>query len=75
MDSLLPFSLLNGDVSAIAELIFLLFLFVYIIFSVILVFHWKSYATNAKIISLTLGGYFISTLVLIAIAGTALLAM
>lgn len=66
---------LGSSYGAIAELIFYLFLLVYIIFSIILVYHWKSYATNARVTSLTLIGYFSSTLLFVAIAGFAMLAI
>lgn len=66
---------LVGDVSTIAELIFYLFLFVYVIFSAVLVYHWKSYATNAHSSALTLITYFVSTLLLLAVAALALLQM
>ncbi len=66
---------LGSSYGAIAELIFYLFLLVYIIFSIILVYHWKNYATNARATSLTLISFFSSTLLFVAIAGFALLAI
>lgn len=71
----MPLPKFVGDVSAITELIFYLFVFVYIIFSAILVYHWKSYATNGRVVTITFVSYFCSTLLLIAVAGSALLTM
>lgn len=63
----------NFDGGSIATLVFLIFLLTYIIFSLILYYHWQSYAISARVITITLTSYFVSTLSLLAIAGTALL--
>lgn len=66
---------INLDGNSLATLIFLVFVLCYIIFSLILYYHWRSYAINARVTTLTLTIYFTSTLILLAIAGTALLAI
>jgi hypothetical protein len=63
------------DIGAISEFIYYLFLLVYIIFSIILVYHWQSYATDAHVTRRTLTAYFISTLLLLAVAGSTLFAL
>ncbi len=73
MESVILFNSL--DFSILARLTFLLFLFVYVIFSSILVYHWKSYATDARVLSITLISYFSSTFILTALAGFTLLAI
>lgn len=40
----------------------------YIIFSLILVYHWRAYATNARVIRVTLLWYFISTITCLSAA-------
>jgi hypothetical protein len=65
----------NFDTRSIATLVFLIFVLGYIIFSLILYYHWQSYAISARAITLTLTSYFVSTLGLLAIAGTTLLAI
>jgi hypothetical protein len=61
------------DGTSFATLLFLIFLLTYIIFSLILYYHWRSYAISAQAIAYTLTAYFVSTLSLLAIAGSALL--
>lgn len=43
------------------QLVFLILLLVYVIYSVILVFHWKNYGLNLTVTSLTLTLYFAIT--------------
>lgn len=56
---------INFSVQALASAIFLVLLISYIIFSAILVYHWREYATNARVIKRTFVLYFISTAILI----------
>lgn len=55
------------------SLIWLFMLVVYIIFSLIFVYHWRAYATNAAVSRLTLLIYFIGSGVAIFIAGLSIL--
>jgi len=50
-------------------LLFLITTFVYIIFSVILYYHWQQYGTNVRATWLTLLTYFVTTIPLVFIMG------
>ncbi len=50
------------DTSALTEVLIYILLLVYIIFSAILIFHWKNYGTSARVYTLTSLIYFGSTI-------------
>ena len=52
---------------------FLFILGVYAIFTAILYYHWKTYATDQKVTALTLGMYFVTTIPLLLVMGIMLL--
>jgi len=64
MQSALVFSL-----DSLVTLSFLVFLVMYIIFSAVLHYHWKTYSIDERINKLTLTSYYSLTLVLLAIMG------
>lgn len=52
-----------------AALGFLFLLMIYIVFSLILHYHWKNYATDAKVSKLTIWAHFAITVPLILVMG------
>jgi heme/copper-type cytochrome/quinol oxidase subunit 2 len=52
--------------NAVNITLFLVFI-VYLIYSVVLVYHWKSYSTDVKITGMTLVTYFSTTIPLLII--------
>ena len=56
-------------VGTVAQGAFLFVLGLYAIFSAILYYHWQTYSTNAKIHTLTMALYFLTTIPLLIIAG------
>lgn len=68
MDSFGTEQTIAVSTEAITSLLFLLVLIGYCIFSAILVYHWREYATNATVITRTLVLYFITTATILAVA-------
>lgn len=57
----------------LAGIVLLVTLILYVIFSLIFVYHWRQYAIGAKVIRTTLLTYFISTGILFSLAVVLLL--
>jgi hypothetical protein len=55
--------------ATIAQFAFYFVAGVYVIFTAILYYHWQTYATDAKVTTLTLVLYFASTLPLLLVMG------
>jgi len=58
---------LNFSIDTLVILSFCAILCIYVIFSAILYYHWKSYSTDGKVSGLTLGIYFFTTVPLLII--------
>ncbi|MCA9361169.1 hypothetical protein KC845_01280 [Candidatus Kaiserbacteria bacterium] len=67
--STITLSLLGTDLHSISQLIYYVMIVVYLIFSVILLYHWKSYGTEKSTYVLTSWIYFGTSLPLLLIMG------
>jgi hypothetical protein len=59
----------NFNLGDAVHLSLLLLLLIYVIFSSILFYHWKSYSSNHRITSITLIVYFSTTIPLLVLMG------
>lgn len=57
------------DLSTILTLAFYLLALMYVVFSVVLYYHWMQYAVDKRVRGLSLAAFFLSTLPLIGIMG------
>ncbi len=64
---------INLSIQSVANIAFLVALFIYIVYSAILVYHWKTYGSDLKVTSFTLMLYFASSVPLVIIAGALLM--
>ncbi len=68
-------TVISLPLETILPLGFLVVLGVFSVFSAVLYYHWKEYATNARVIRLTLGLYFCTTIPLLCVMGIMTLAI
>jgi hypothetical protein len=67
---LVPNLLPNLTGEALITLVFLFIAFIYVVFSAVFYYHWISYSTDSKIMSLTFMLYGITTLPLVLLLAT-----
>ncbi len=59
----------TGDLATLMTLGFYALAIFYVVFSVILYYHWMQYAVNAKVRNLSLLMYFLATIPLLGLMG------
>jgi len=59
----------TGDLTTLLTLGFYVLAIFYVIFSVILYYHWMQYAVDAKVRNLSLAVYFLATIPLLGLVG------
>lgn len=59
----------DGDLSTLMKLGFYIVSLFYVIFSVVLYYHWMEYAVDEKVRNISLSIYFLTTLPLLSLMG------
>jgi hypothetical protein len=70
-----PFLAFELPLAALAEGALYLLLIVYVIFTVVMYYHWQNYSMNKAVTAQTYIAYFVVTLPLLAILGLSVLAL
>lgn len=70
-----PFATAGFSLQSIVQLVFLILLGVYLLFTIILYYHWREYSIDKKVTSYTLITYFTTTVPLLLIMGILLLVL
>jgi hypothetical protein len=65
----------TGDIATLMTLGFYVLAIFYVIFSVILYYHWMQYAVDAKVRNLSLLIYFLATIPLLGLMGLMIFAV
>ncbi len=61
--------------AALAQIVLYVLLIIYVIFTVILYYHWENYSMSKSVTAQTYVAYFVTTLPLLAIMGIGVLAL
>jgi uncharacterized membrane protein YidH (DUF202 family) len=75
MEGMDPFATTGFSLQSIVQLVFLILLGVYLLFTIILYYHWREYGIDKKVTSYTLITYFTTTVPLLLIMGILLLVL
>ncbi len=70
-----PFPTFELPLAALAQGTLYILLIVYVIFTVVMYYHWQNYSMNKSVTAQTYIAYFITTLPLLAILGLSVLAL
>jgi heme/copper-type cytochrome/quinol oxidase subunit 2 len=66
---------LDLPLAALAQVLFYVLLLIYIIFTVILYYHWQNYSMSKAVTAQTYIAYFVTTIPLLLILGLSTLAL